>query len=301
MHTHTHIHTHTHTHTHQSTELSKQDIEELEIDRSQIRLIQRLGAGQFGEVWEGLWNNMTSVAVKTLSPGTMSTSDFLQEARLMMRLHHPNIVQLYAVCTREEPVYIVTELMKHGSLLQYLRQGEGRSLKLPQLINMASQVASGMSYLTERNIVHLDLAARNVHVGGRTICKMLDFQLARVLEDGVHIAPEGFKFPIKWTAPESFLDYRVSIKSDVWSFGVMLYEIVTYGQFPYPSMSNVEVLEKVQTGYRMGCPPNCPQELHDIMMDCWHQDPASRPNFKSLLVQLQDFLTSTDAGYEADA
>ena len=201
------------------------------------------------------------------------------------------------MCTKEEPIYIVTELMKYGSLLKYLRQGEGRSLKLPLLINMALQVASSMVYLSERNIVHLDLAARNVHVGAHTICKVVDFQLARVLKDGVYVAPEECKFPIKWTAPESILDRRISIKSSVWSFGVLLYEIITYGQLPYPAISNAEVLDKIQTGYRMGCPPNCPQRLHNIMMGCWQQDPASRPTFNELLMQLQDFLTK-DARYE---
>ena len=256
--------------------------------------------GRFGVVWEGLWNNTTPVAVKTLKSGTMSASDFLQEATMMMKLRHSKVVQLHAVCTREEPVYIVMELMKHGSLLHYLR-GDGRSLKPPQLINMSAQVASGMAYLEEQNIVHLDLVARNILVGDHMICKVCDFQQAKVLEDDTFKAPEGFTFPIKWTAPESALSSLFTIKSDVWSFGIVLWEIITYGLRPYPGMTDAEVSERLKTGYityyRMGCPPNCPQTLHNIMMDCWGEDPASRPTFKSLLTQLEGLCTD-DTGYQ---
>ena len=261
-------------------------------------MIRRLGAGQFGEVWEGLWNKTTSVAVKTLKPGTRSASEFLQEARLLMRLRHKKVVELYGVSTGEEPVYIVTELMKHGSLLDYLR-GEGHSLKLPQLVDMLAQVASGMAYLEEQNIVHIDLAASNILVGDHNmICKVSDFQQAKVLEDDIYEAPEGSKFPIKWIAPEAALYNRFSIKSDVWSFGIVMYETITYGRFPYPGMTNAEVLKKVDAGYRMGCPPNCPQKLHDIMLDCWREDPTSRPTFQHLQWQLEEFFTTDDAGYQ---
>ena len=286
--------------TEQSTQLLKH-IEKWEIDRKQIRLVRRMGAGRFGEVWEGLWNNTTSVAVKALKPRTMSVNVFLQEATMIARLHHPKLVKLHAVCTKEEPVYIVMELMKHGDLLKYLRKGEGRSLKLPQLINMASQVASGMAYLEEQNVVHTDLAAKNILVGDHMICKVCDFQQAGVLEDDIFKAPEGFKFHIQWTAPEAARFGLFTIKSDVWSFGIVLWEIITHGLVPYPGMTSSEVSEKLKTGniiyYRMGCPPNCTQKLHNIMMGCWQKDPASRPSFRSLLVQLEDFLTD-GTGYQ---
>ena len=272
----------------QTVGLSKQANEEWEIDRQQIRLIRRLGAGHFGEVWEGQWNSTTLVAVKTLKPGTMSPMEFLQEAALMKRLRHPNVLQLYAVCTREEPIYIVTELMKHGSLLEYLR-GEGRSLKLPQLVDMSAQVAAGMAYLEEQNYIHQDLAARNILVGEHLICKVADFGLVRVIDEDIYEAHTGAKFPIKWTAPEAAMYNRFTIKSDVWSFGIVLYEIITYGRVPYPGMTNAEVLEEIQTGYRMGCPPNCPKQLHDIMLDCWREEPANRLTFETLQWQLEEF------------
>ena len=267
--------------------------DEWEIDRRQIRLLRKLGAGQFGEVWEGLWNNTTAVAVKTLKPGTMSASEFLQEAELMKKLRHPKLIQLYAVCTKEKPIYVITELMKHGRLLDYLR-GEGRSLKLPQLIDISAQVASGMAYLEEQNYIHRDLAARNILVGENLICKVANFMMARFLDEDIYVDHTGAKFPIKWTSPEAALYNRFTVKSDVWSFGIVLYEIITYGRFPYPGMTNAEVLEKIQTGYRMGCPPNCPQRLHDVMTDCWKEDPASRPTFETLQWQLEEFFTADD-------
>ena len=281
----------------QTAGLSRQANEEWEIDRRQIRLVRRLGAGQFGEVWEGLWNNTTSVAVKTLKPGTMSPQEFLQEAALMKKLRHQKLIQLYAVCTKEEPIYIVTELMKHGSLLEYLR-GEGRALKLPQLIDMSAQVAAGMAYLEEQNYIHRDLAARNILVGDHMICKVADFGLARVIDEDIYEAHTGAKFPIKWTAPEAALYNRFTIKSDVWSFGIVIYEIITYGRFPYPGMTNAQVLEALQQGYRMPRPMGCPDKLYDVMLDCWKEEPASRPTFETLQWQLEEFFTTEgDGGY----
>lgn len=276
--------------------LSRQANEDWEIDRRQIKLIQRLGAGQFGEVWEGKWNNTTSVAVKTLKVGTMSPYEFLQEASLMKKLRHPKLIQLYAVCTKQEPIYIITELMAHGSLLEYLRK-EGRSLFHPQLIDMTAQVAAGMAYLETQNYIHRDLAARNILVGEHNICKVADFGLARLIDEDVYEAHTGAKFPIKWTAPEAALYNRFTVKSDVWSFGIMLYEVITYGRCPYPGLTNLDVIEKLPQGYRMSCPPGCPAMLHEMMLECWRQDPACRPTFESLQWRLEEFYTSTEHGY----
>ena len=255
-----------------------------EIDRSTIHLVKKLGASQFCEVWQGLWNNATPIIVKT---GTMVASDLLKEAKFMKKLKHPNIIQLYGVCTQEEPIYTVMELMKHGSLLEYLR-GDGRSLKLPQLIDMGAQVAAGMAYLEEKNYIHRDLAARSILVSENLICKVSNFDLARVLHDGIYEAHTGAKFPIKWTAPEAAMYNRYTIKSEVWSFGILLYELITYGRFPYPGMNNAQVLEALQTGYRMPCPMGCPEQLYEIMRQCWRDDASSRPTFEMLQKQLKE-------------
>ena len=275
----------------QTAGLSREANEAWEIDRKSIRLVKKLGAGQFGEVWMGVWNGTTEVAVKTLKPGTMSAHEFLEEAQLLKRLRHPKLIQLYALCTQEEPIYIITELMKHGSLLEYLR-GDGRSLKLPQLIDMGAQVAAGMAYLEEKNCIHRDLAARNILVGEHLICKVADFSLARVINEDIYEAHTGAKFPIKWIAPEAAMYNRFSIKSDVWSFGILLYELITFGRFPYPGMNNAQVLEAHQTGYRMPCPMGCPEQLYEIMRECWKDDAASRPTFEMLQWRLEEFFTS---------
>jgi fyn-related kinase len=179
--------------------LSHRTRDQWEIDRNSLRFVKKLGSGQFGDVWEGLWNNTTPVAIKTLKSGTMDPKDFLAEAQIMKKLRHSKLIQLYAVCTLEEPIYIITELMKHGSLLEFLQGelwnfygrkivltfrnflslGKGRNLKLPQLIDMSAQIAAGMAYLESQNYIHRDLAARNVLVGDNNIVKIADFGLAR--------------------------------------------------------------------------------------------------------------------------
>ena len=274
---------------------SKQANDEWEIDRRQIRLIRKLTDGEFSEIWEGLWNGITSVAVKVRKALTMTAHDFLRTAALMKKLRHPKLIQLYAVCTREEPMYIITEFMKYNSLLEYLHDEEGRSTKLPQLIDMAFQVAGGMAYLEEQNCVHRDLAARNILVGENLICKIANFELARMIDE----AESKVRFAAKWTAPEAIQYNRFTTKSDVWSFGIVLYEIITYGHLPYDNMINNQVLEQVKRGYiyLMPRPMGCPDKLYDIMLNCWREEPANRPTFKILQWQLEEFFTPKDGGY----
>ncbi|KAM9704409.1 tyrosine-protein kinase FRK isoform 2-T2 [Menidia menidia] len=272
--------------------LSYNTVDQWEIDRRTIKLLKKLGAGQFGEVFEGLWNDTTSVAVKTLKPGTMDPQDFLREAQIMKKLRHPKLIQLYAVCTLEEPIYIITELMKNGSLLEYLQKDKGRTLCIKDQIEMAAQVAAGMAFLETQNYIHRDLAARNVLVGENNICKVADFGLARVFmreNDNVYEAKEGTKFPVKWTAPEAIHNNKFTIKSDVWSFGILLYEILTFGQMPYPTMTNFQVVQQLPLGYRMPCPPNCSSVLYGLMTDCWKEDEQDRPTFETLQWKLEDY------------
>ncbi|CAB4061622.1 FRK [Lepeophtheirus salmonis] len=285
-----------------TADLSHTTRDQWEIERSSLKFNRKLGHGQFGEVWEGLWNNTTPVAIKTLKTwyGTMDPKDFLAEAQIMKKLRHPKLIQLYAVCTLEEPIYIITELMKHGSLLEYL-QGKGRTLKLPQLIDMSAQIAAGMAYLESQNYIHRDLAARNVLVGDSNVVKIADFGLARLIKEDEYEARVGARFPIKWTAPEAANYSKFSIKSDVWSFGILLTELVTYGRIPYPGMTNAEVLHQVEHGYRMQSPQGCPPALYEIMLECWHKDPMKRPTFETLQWQLEDFFTLTDSEYKEAA
>lgn len=284
----------------QTADLSHNMKDQWEIPRSTIKLAKKLGSGQFGDVWEGLWNGTTPVAVKTLKHGSMSPDDFLKEAAIMKKLRHPKLVQLYAVCTDEAPFYIVVELMKNGSLLDYLHD-KGKALRLAQLVDMAAQIAAGMAFLEAQNFIHRDLAARNILVGDNNVCKVADFGLARVVLENEYTAREGAKFPIKWTAPEAALMNRFSVKSDVWSFGILLTELITYGRIPYPGMTNAEVLQQVERGYRMPSPPGNPEALYAIMLDCWKGNAEERPTFESLQWRLEDFFVTEGTNYtEAD-
>ncbi|KAM8840286.1 tyrosine-protein kinase Fgr isoform 2-T2 [Spinachia spinachia] len=268
-----------------------------EIPRESLQLIKKLGNGQFGEVWMGMWNSTTKVAVKTLKPGTMSPEAFLEEAQIMKRLRHDKLVQLYAVVS-EEPIYIITEFMSQGSLLDFLKDGEGQSLKLPQLVDMAAQIASGMAYIERMNYIHRDLRAANILVGDNLVCKIADFGLARLIEDNEYTARQGAKFPIKWTAPEAALYGRFTIKSDVWSFGILLTELITKGRVPYPGMNNREVLEQVERGYRMPCAQDCPASLHELMLQCWRREADERHTFEYLQSFLEDYFTATEPQYQ---
>ncbi|XP_054135016.1 tyrosine-protein kinase FRK [Melozone crissalis] len=276
-------------------DLSYQTVDQWEIDRRSLKLVKKLGSGQFGEVWEGLWNNTTPVAIKTLKPGSMDPKDFLREAQIMKNLRHPKLIQLYAVCTLEDPIYIITELMRYGSLLEYLKKDGGSQISLTHQIDMAAQVASGMAYLESQNYIHRDLAARNVLVGEHNVYKVADFGLARVFKvenEKIYEARPETKLPVKWTAPEAIRYNRFSIKSDVWSFGILLFEIITYGQMPYHGMPGHQVIQLLDNGYRLPQPETCPAPLYGMMEKCWNAEPDERPTFDSLSDQLENYFNN---------
>lgn len=281
-------------------DLSYQTVDQWEIDRNSVQLLKRLGSGQFGEVWEGLWNNTTPVAVKTLKPGSMDPRDFLREAQIMKKLRHPKLIQLYAVCTLEDPIYIITELMRHGSLQEYLQNDAGSKIRLIHQVDMAVQVASGMAYLESQNYIHRDLAARNVLVGEHNVYKVADFGLARVFKvdnEDIYEPTRDIKLPVKWTAPEAICSNKFSIKSDVWSFGILLYEIITYGKMPYPGMTGAEVIQKLNQNYRLPQPSKCPLQFYNIMRGCWDADPEKRPTFQALCLKLEDYFENSSFSY----
>ncbi|NXH47301.1 HCK kinase, partial [Dicaeum eximium] len=271
-----------------------------EIPRESLSLERKLGAGQFGEVWMAMYNKHTRVAVKTMKPGSMSLEAFLEEANLMKTLQHDKLVKLHAVVTREEPIFIITEFMEKGSLLDFLKSDEGKTLPLPKLIDFSAQIAEGMAFIEKRNYIHRDLRAANILVSAVLVCKIADFGLARVIEDTEYTAREGAKFPIKWTAPEAINYGSFTIKSDVWSFGILLTEIITYGRIPYPGMSSLEVIRALERGYRMPRTENCPEELYGIMGRCWQIQPQDRPTFEYIQSVLEDFFTATESQYQQE-
>ncbi|KAM9369811.1 tyrosine-protein kinase Lck isoform 2-T2 [Phaethornis superciliosus] len=249
------------------------------------------------EYYTRFYNSHTKVAIKSLKQGSMSPSAFLEEANLMKNLQHPRLVRLYAVVTKE-PIYIITEYMEKGSLVDFLKTSEGVKLSINKLLDMAAQVAEGMAFIEAKNYIHRDLRAANILVSDTLGCKIADFGLARLIEDNEYTAREGAKFPIKWTAPEAINYGTFTIKSDVWSFGILLTEIVTYGRIPYPGMTNPEVIQNLERGYRMPQPDNCPQELYELMMQCWKEHPEERPTFEYMKSVLEDFFTATEGQYQ---
>lgn len=275
--------------------------DEWEIDRTDIVMKHRLGGGQYGDVYEALWKryNLT-VAVKTLKEDTMALKDFLEEAAIMKEMKHPNLVQLIGVCTREPPFYIITEFMAHGNLLEYLRNCSREEITAVVLMYMATQIASAMSYLEARSFIHRDLAARNCLVGDCHLVKVADFGLARLMRDDTYTAHAGAKFPIKWTAPEGLAYNKFSTKSDVWAFGILLWEIATYGMSPYPGVDLTDVYHMLESGYRMECPPGCPARVYELMRQCWQWETTDRPTFQEIHNTLENMFQNSSITEEVE-
>ncbi|XP_076632208.1 tyrosine-protein kinase Abl isoform X2 [Colletes latitarsis] len=275
--------------------------DEWEINRTDIVMRHKLGGGQYGDVYEAVWKryNMT-VAVKTLKEDTMALKDFLEEAAIMKEMKHRNLVQLLGVCTREPPFYIITEFMSKGNLLDYLRNESKHQINAVVLMHMATQIASGMSYLESRNFIHRDLAARNCLVGENHLVKVADFGLARLMRDDTYTAHAGAKFPIKWTAPEGLAYNKFSTKSDVWAFGILLWEIATYGMSPYPGVDLTDVYHMLEKGYRMECPPGCPPKVYELMRQCWQWSAADRPTFKEIHHSLENMFQESSITEEVE-
>uniref|UniRef100_A0A452I358 Tyrosine-protein kinase n=1 Tax=Gopherus agassizii TaxID=38772 RepID=A0A452I358_9SAUR len=243
------------------------------------------GQGNFGEVYSGrLSYDNTPVAVKTcrehLAPETKHK--FLMEARIVRRYSHLNVVRIIGVCARKQPVFIVMELVSGGDFLSFLRS-EGSRLWVQDLIHFAVQAAAGMAYLESNGCIHRDLAARNCLVGEGNVLKISDFGMSRQEANGIYASQGGMKhIPIKWTAPEALRYGQYSTESDVWSYGVLLWEIFSLGAAPYPGMSNQQVVNQVERGFRMRAPPRCPVEVYDVMLRCWEASPSLRPKFSAI-------------------
>ncbi|XP_055484341.1 tyrosine-protein kinase Fer isoform X1 [Psammomys obesus] len=257
------------------------------LNHEDVTLGALLGKGNFGEVYKGTLKDKTPVAVKTCKadlPQELKIK-FLQEAKILKQYDHPNIVKLIGVCTQRQPVYIIMELVPGGDFLSFLRKRKDE-IKLKQLVKFSLDVASGMLYLESRNCIHRDLAARNCLVGDNNILKISDFGMSRQEDGGVYSSSGLKQIPIKWTAPEALNYGRYSSESDVWSFGVLLWETFSLGVCPYPGMTNQQAREQVERGYRMSAPQNCPEEISKIMMKCWDYKPENRPKFSDLHKEL---------------
>uniref|UniRef100_A0A673YLU0 receptor protein-tyrosine kinase n=1 Tax=Salmo trutta TaxID=8032 RepID=A0A673YLU0_SALTR len=268
-----------------------------EIDVSCITIERVIGAGEFGEVCSGPLRLPSKkefpVAIKTLKAGYTERQrrDFLGEASIMGQFDHPNIIHLEGVVTKTKPVMIITEYMENGSLDTFLKKNDGQFTVI-QLVGMLRGMASGMRYLSDIGYVHRDLAARNILVNSNLVCKVSDFGLSRVLEDDAEAAytTRGGKIPIRWTAPEAIAFRKFTSASDVWSYGIAMWEVMSYGERPYWEMSNQDVIKAVEESYRLPGPMDCPVVLYHLMMACWQKDRNSRPKFEEIVCLLDKLI-----------
>ncbi|XP_021554419.1 fibroblast growth factor receptor 4 isoform X3 [Neomonachus schauinslandi] len=282
-----------------------------------------LGEGCFGQVVRAEAFGMdparpdqaSTVAVKMLKDNASDKdlADLVSEMEVMKLIgRHKNIINLLGVCTQEGPLYVIVECAAKGNLREFLRarrppgpdlspdgprSSEG-PLSFPALVSCAYQVARGMQYLESRKCIHRDLAARNVLVTEDNVMKIADFGLAR----GVHHIDyykktSNGRLPVKWMAPEALFDRVYTHQSDVWSFGILLWEIFTLGGSPYPGIPVEELFSLLREGHRMDRPPNCPPELYGLMRECWHAAPSQRPTFKQLVEALDKVLLAVSEEY----
>nr|CAI5832843.1 unnamed protein product [Callosobruchus analis] len=266
-----------------------------ELVRSQIELHEILGEGQFGDVHKGTVrtkdNVLIPVAVKTCKGDAdlATTEKFLEEAYIMQKFDHPHIIKLIGVCS-ESPVWIVMELARLGELRAYLQNHKSR-LDLANLLLYAYQLSTALSYLESKKYVHRDIAARNVLVSTDKCVKLADFGLSRWMGDdqSYYKASKG-KLPVKWMSPESINFRRFTTASDVWMFGVCIWEILMYGVKPFQGVKNNDVIGKIENGERLALPPNCPPRLYSLMSQCWSYEPSKRPSFKDIKEILQEIL-----------
>ncbi|XP_074525177.1 ephrin type-B receptor 3b isoform X6 [Halichoeres trimaculatus] len=270
-----------------------------EIDVSCVKIEEVIGAGEFGEVCRGRLKlpgrREIIVAIKTLKVGYTDRQrrDFLSEASIMGQFDHPNIIRLEGVVTKSRPVMIVTEFMENGALDSFLRLNDGQFTVI-QLVGMLRGIAAGMKYLSDMNYVHRDLAARNILVNSNLVCKVSDFGLSRFLEDDptdpTYTSSLGGKIPIRWTAPEAIAYRKFTSASDVWSYGIVMWEVMSYGERPYWDMSNQDVINAVEQDYRLPPPMDCPTALHQLMLDCWVKERNLRPKFTQIVATLDKLI-----------
>ncbi|XP_015768091.1 PREDICTED: fibroblast growth factor receptor 2-like isoform X5 [Acropora digitifera] len=282
-----------------------------EVARDDVKVEKIIGKGAFGQVAKGTAKNLrlksgaTSVAIKMVKANAPESDkrDLKSELELMKRFKpHPHVIKLLGCVTESEPLLVLIEYVPYGDLLGYLRKSRGlndtyykdpdikpkTSLTSQQLMKFAWQIADGMSYLSLKKVIHRDLAARNVLVGEKETCKITDFGMTRdVQEENIYERKTKGRLPVKWTAYESLLYGQYTTKSDVWSYGVVLYEISTIGGSPYPRIEGRKIVSLLQQGYRMPKPEHVDNDLYQIMMNCWQSEPEARPSFNHLTQQLK--------------
>ncbi|XP_053657618.1 tyrosine kinase receptor Cad96Ca [Anopheles marshallii] len=288
-----------------------------EFPRHRLKVFNILGEGAFGQVWrceatdiDG-HEGVSVTAVKTLKENASEAerSDLLSELQVLKSLEpHINVVRLLGCCTEKDPIFVILEYVNMGKLQTFLRNsrvekhygnthGKSKILTSGDLTSFMYQVARGMDFLTSRGIIHRDLAARNILITEDHTCKVADFGFARdIVTSKVYERKSEGRLPIRWMATESLYDNIFTVKSDIWSFGILMWEIVTLGSTPYPGIAAADVMRKVRDGYRLEKPEHCRRELYNIMFYCWAHDPNERPGFPEV-VDMLDRLLQTETDY----
>ena len=277
-------------------------VEHVLLAESELVVSDVVGRGAFGDVYQGVWRKTVPVAIKTVRSDATSgaeLADLLAEANLLMTLPaHPCIVTVYGLCVSStRNLWLIMELLENGSLLSMLRterdsDDNARRIRAIEMVAISQDIVSGMLHLEHNGIIHRDLAARNVLIGAETStgyhAKVSDFGLSLDSDTYVADVDANRKRPVKWTSPEALRSNKYSAASDVWSFGVLLWEMVTYGVEPYPTMTPQEVFVAVQKGHRLEAPLNCPDFLREIMQSCWEEEPSARPTWAAILDRICD-------------
>ncbi|XP_038074013.1 tyrosine-protein kinase CSK-like [Patiria miniata] len=266
------------------------------IDRKLITSGRVIGRGNFGEVRKGTYMGK-DVAIKVTKDDKIQAQSFLSEASIMTQLRHDNLVQLIGVSPGTS-IWIVLEFMSKGNLLDYLRSRGRTVIRQLDQINFSLHIACGMNYLEERKFVHRDLAARNILVSEEDVAKVSDFGLAQHDREKA----EKSKIPVKWTAPEAVRKKTYSTKSDVWSYGILLWELYSFGRVPYPRVPADDVIKFVEDGNRMQPPDDCPDTVYDVMNRCWKLQPEKRPTFRQIesrVMELRRLLKEEQRGMES--
>ncbi|XP_039196683.1 proto-oncogene tyrosine-protein kinase receptor Ret [Crotalus tigris] len=295
-----------------------------EFPRKNLVLGKTLGEGEFGKVVKATAFRLkckagyTTVAVKMLKENASVSElrDLHSEFNLLKQVNHPHVIRLYGACSQDGPLYLIVEYAKYGSLRSFLRESrkvgpsyvgndtnrnssyldnpDERALTMGDLISFAWQISRGMQYLAEMKLVHRDLAARNVLVAEGRKMKISDFGLSRdVYEEDSYVKRSKGRIPVKWMAIESLFDHIYTTQSDVWSFGVLLWEIVTLGGNPYPGIAPERLFNLLKTGYRMEKPENCSEEMYNLMLRCWKQEPDKRPTFSEISKELEKLMVKS--------